>query len=339
MIWAVVVLTVVIVAAVSFFLKGRRNRRNDVYACPDAHSAESFYPESEKCHEINTRAITCSCKDFRKEREQFRHDDPRRLCKHLTKSFADAKSLPEDLILYKEGIERSARGHRGFPADRAKFDELIGGKRVSIMSPKEITEEDPWVDVYCDSKRYGYSPGREAWADDMAPPREEQIIRFLCGRLGKPIPEALLKRLKTFQHVTPDVGERESLESANREPGLYYDVEAVLRTLLPRDGELTIEETRSHVTVAFQGARTWICRLCMRSGTPTHIEFPHGRRYELAGMEDIATYKELLMEAYRENSHGKGKTRPLFPMSETGPSGLSELSAKSGDTPNKFSRN
>lgn len=335
---AVIIAAVVIVAAALYYFIRRQKRQNDFQIYIDPHAEASFYPEIEKCHEINTKAITCSCADFRKEREQFRHDDPRRLCKHLVRSFTDANSLPEDLILYKEGIERSAGGHRGFPTNRTRFDELISGKRISIMIPKEITEEDPWIDVYCDSRRYSYSPGLEKWADETASPREEQIIRFLYERLGKPIPEAILKRIKTLPRIPIEERERD-LKTADKKPEACCDVESVLRTLLPPDGELTLKETKSYVVVAFNGSRKWICRLCVHSKKSKYIEFPDGRRYELNGVEDIGKYKEQLMNAYSESSPRKGNTRLLFPMNDNSPSGFSVSSMKSRDNANYFSRN
>ncbi len=244
MMWAVMIAAVVLAAAGAYYFKGRRNQSKDVQVCVTPCAATSFYPEVKKCHAINTRAITCSCPDFRNEREQFRHDDPRRLCKHLVRSLTEAHSLPEDLILYKEGIERSAEGHRGFPTNRTRFDDLISGKRISIMIPKEMTEEDPWIDVYWDARRYSYSPGMEKWADGTAPSLEEQVISFLYKRLGRPIPETIFKRMRTLPPGPIEEGEGNPHETADREPEVRYDVEAVLRTVLPPDGEITLKENK-----------------------------------------------------------------------------------------------
>jgi hypothetical protein len=341
MMWAFIAAVVAVVAAVCFFyyFSGRRNQSKDVQVCVTPNTAKSFYPEVKKCHAINTRAITCSCPDFRNEREQFRHDDPRRLCKHLVRSFIDAKSLPEDLTLYKEGIEQSAGSHRGFPTNRTRFDERINGERISIMIPREITEEDPWIDVYCDARRYSYSPGRERWADETAPPREEQVIGFLYERLGKPIPEAMIKRIRTLPRVPIEEEERDSRKTADRKPGAWRDVESVLRTLLPPDGELTLRQTKSYVVVAFNGSRKWICRLCVHSKKSKYIEFPGGRRYALNCVEDITQYREQLIDAYGGSSPKKGKERMLFPLSETTPSRYNLPAGESRDNVNNFSRN
>lgn len=334
---AFIIAAVVIVAAALYYFIRRQKRQNDFQIYIDPHAEASFYPEIEKCHEINTKAITCSCTDFRKEREQFRHDDPRRLCKHLVRSFIDANSLPEDLMLYKEGIERSDEGHNGFPTDKKRFDELIGGKRISIMIPKEKSEEGPWIDVYCDAKRHSYSPELEKWAD-TTPPHEEQIVRFLFEKIGKPIPEAILKRIKTLPRI-PLEERGKDLKTADKKPEACYDVESVLRTILPPDGELTLKETRSYLAVTFNGSRKWICRLYVNSKKSKYIEFPDGRRYELSGVEDIAEYKEALLNAYSENSPKKGKARLLFPMNENSPSSYSVTSMESRDNANYFSRN
>ena len=341
MMWAVITVAVVVVAAVFLFyyFSGRRNQHNDFPVCKDPQAGTSFYPEIEKCHAINTKAMTCSCPDFRKEREQFRHDDPRRLCKHLVRSFTEAKSLPEDLIFYKEGIEQSAGAHRGFPTNRTRFDERINGERISIMIPREITGEDPWIDVYCDSGRYSYSPGLERWADETAPPREGQVIRFLYERLGNPIPEAMMKRIRTLPRVPAEEEGRDSRRTADRKPEAWRDVASVLRTLLPPDGELTVKKTKRYVVVAFHGSRTWMCRLCVHSKKSKYIEFPNGKRYALNCVEDIAKYREQLINAYDGSSQKKGKARMLFPLSETTPSGYNLPAGESRDNVNNFSRN
>lgn len=342
MMWAVITAAAVVVVAAVFlfyYFSGLRNQHNDFPVCTAPQTGTSFYPEVEKCHAINTKAMTCSCPDFRKEREQFRHDDPRRLCKHLVRSFTAAKSLPEDLILYKEGIEQSAGAHRGFPTNRTRFDERINDERISIMIPREITAEDPWIDVYCDSGRYSYSPGLERWADETAPPREEQVISFLYERLGKPIPEAMLKRIRTLPRVPVEEKESDSRKTVDRKLEAWCDVESVLRTLLPPDGELTLKQTKSHVVVAFNGARKWICRLYVHSKKSKYIEFPDGRRYELNGVEDIEKYKEQLINAYGGSSPKKGKARMLFPLSETTPSSYNLPAGESRNNVNNFSRN
>ena len=337
MTWAFIIAAVVIVAAIAYYFRGRRNRCNDLQICADPHSETSFYPEIEKCHAINTKSITCSCPDFRHEREQFRHDDPRRLCRHLVRSFIDANSLPEDLILYKEGIERSDQRHSGFPTDRKKFDTLVGGKRISIMTPQETDEADSWIDVYCEAGRYSYSPKLERWADQKAPPDEGDILRFLYEKVGRPLPEVRVDKARSPERssAAKRKGGERTVERTQKE----LSVQSVLRTLLPPDEELTLKDTRRYVAVMFNGSRKWICRLCLHSKKSKYIEFPDGRRYALNCVEDIAKYREQLVNAYSEKSPKKGKARMLFPASETTLSSHNLKSMESSDSATYFSRN
>ncbi len=333
--WAVIIVAVAIVAAVLSYLKRRRKRRNDFEIIIDSDAGTGFYPEIEKCHEINTKTITCSCAEFRKEREQFPRDDPRRLCKHLVRSFSDAHSLPEDLILYKEGVERSAEAHCGFPANKIRFDELVSGKRIGIMIPKEMSEDDPWIDVYCEGKRYRYSLEQEMWADESVPAREEPAIRFLYERLGKPVPETMLRRLRSAPKLPVEEKAR-AARNADKKP---EDTESVLRALLPADGELMLRETKNYVAVTFNGSRKWICRLYFSDGKSKSIEFPDGTRYDLNMVEDIALYKEQLMNAYHEKGPKKRKARLLFPINESTPSSYRAPSVESRSNAHLFSRN
>jgi hypothetical protein len=337
MIWFVLI-AVIVGAAALFYVQKRRKQQSDLSITIDADTETSFYPEIEKCHEINIKAITCSCDDFRKEREQFRHDDPCRLCKHLVKSFIDANSLPEYLMLYKEGIQRSAENHSGFPADRTRFDKSIGAKRVSIMIPKAVHEDDFWIDVYCEAKGYRYSPESDKWADETAPPLEYEIIRFLYEKIGRPLPEARLNLRKPFLPLPIEHKKKEYKPTDDGAKGLQA-IESLLRTLLPPDGELTLRETKNYLVVAFNGSRKWICRIYLNFRKSNHIEFPDGRRYELNGIEDIASYKEELINTYREQSPKKGKARMLFPINEHVPSPYPMTSVERRDTIHLFSRN
>ncbi|MCL5022684.1 MAG: hypothetical protein M1497_04850 [Nitrospirae bacterium] len=192
--WIILIVVGIIAAGVWY---RRLRRRQSIFSVrADAEVEASFYPEIEKCHDISLKTITCSCESFRKERERFRSDDPRRLCKHLVRSFIDVRSLPEDLALYREGIEWYAGDHSGFPADGTKCEGLIAGKRISVIIPGERTGEDAaegdsLIDVYFESRRYRYSPALQRWAEGTPPSCEEQIIRFLYESAGDPLPEDL----------------------------------------------------------------------------------------------------------------------------------------------------
>lgn len=335
--WLVFIAAVAGVTTVLFYLKGRRSQRTDPEVTEDLSSGNSFYPEVEKCHAINSRSITCSCPDFRRDREQFRHDDPRRLCKHLVKSFIDARSLPEELELFRKGIELSAEDHSGFPVDRRKFDRLLSGKKISIMVPKEVTEEDPWIDVYYETGRYRYSPSNVQWADNMAPPGEPDVIRFIHEKIGGAIPESTLNRSLSTSRIQE--GGREKGRAPHRTSEVLKDAEKFLREILPPDGELALKETKSYLAVTFRGSRKWICRLYVYSKKARHIEFPDGRKHEFSEMKDISGYRDQLMKAYGEQRPRTGNSRMLFPAGENSSAVLGQAPAESHDSVRFFSQN
>ena len=333
----VLVTSVFVVAGTLYFFQRRRKRDRDPGVLIDS-SEGSFYPEIEKCHEINARSLTCSCQDFREGREQFRHDDPRRLCKHLVRSFVDAGFLPADLQLFKEGVERSALEHEGFPADRKRFDTLLRGKAFTVMIPGDIAVEGSLIDVYCEAKCYRYSPSLEKWAEEAIPPYEGEMIRFLYEKIGKPVPEA---RLKTRSSSVPAKAEKggEGPGTAEKEAERLCALASVLRTLLPPDGDLALKETRNYIALTFNGSRRWICRLHLNSRREKYMEFPDGKRHSLNSMEDIVRYKAQLLSAYGEKSPRKGKSRTLFPANETMPSPYRPASAGQREDVSSFSRN
>lgn len=336
--WAVIIVVVNILGAAFYYFKIRRKRQNDFERNITSAAEENFYPEIEKCHEINTRSITCSCQDFRKEREQFRHDDPRRLCKHLVRSFIAADSLPEELALYRQGIERSAQAHNGFPADRRRFDKVLGGKKISIMIPNEVTEEDPLIDVYCEGKRYGYSPESGKWADRTAPPHEGQILMLLHEKVGRPVPGARPGDIKTLPDGAIENSEREC-RVAEEEPERFMIIGSFLKSVLPVECELAFKETKSYVAVTINNSRKWICRLRLNSKKSKHIEFPDGTKCEFDVAEDLMKYREQLLTAYSERAGKKAKARMLFQAKENNAS-TPDLSPVEGrDNVSYFSRN
>jgi hypothetical protein len=338
MMWAIAVAAAFIIAGVGFFIKRRGDRHKGACLYIDPQSEASFYPEIEKCHAINTKSITCSCADFRNEREQFRHDDPRRLCKHLVRSFIDADSLPEDLALYKAGIARSDHVHSGFPTDCRKFDIVAGGKKISIMVPREADGVDLWVDVYCEAGLYRYSPRLKRWSDQGAPPDEREVMGFFCEKMGLPRPDmpADDAAIPGRSGAERKPARERTGERMNRDLG---EAESVLRALLPYDEELTLKDTRSYVAVMFNGSRRWVCRLCLRSKKSKYIEFPGGKRYALESVEDIAKYREELLNAYAEKSPKKGKARMLFASNQTALSSHDVKPVERGDSTAYFSRN
>jgi hypothetical protein len=330
--WFVLVVFINIVAVAFYYLSRRRQRRHVPESDIDSNSGANFYPEIEKCHEINTRNITCSCEDFRKEREQFRHDDPRRLCKHLVRSFVDAGSLPEELVLYKRGIERSAEAHNGFPACGKRFDKVLGGKKVSIMIPKEVCEKGAVIDVYCEGGRYGYSPESGNWIA-KAPPREGQILMFLHEKLGKPVPGEMEK---LSGGAAEDSGKDRGV--AEEEPERFMIIGSFLKSVLPVE-HIAFKETKNYVAVTINDSRKWICRLHLNSKKSRYIEFPDGTRCEFSVPEDIMKYRERLLTAYGERAAGKAKRRVLFQGKRSDASSLDLLPVESRDDTSFFSRN
>lgn len=336
--WLAFITVVAGIAAVLCYLKGRLSKRTDHEVTDNSSSGNSFYPEIEKCHAINSKSITCSCPDFRKDREGFRHDDPRRLCRHLVKSFIDARSLPEELELFRKGIELSAEDHSGFPVGRRRFDRLVSGKKISIMIPKEITEKDPWIDVYFEGQRYRYSPLNETWADNIAPPGEADVVRFIYEQAGVAIPESILNRIVTASRIQKE-GIKKQEPAQYRRSGVLKDADRLLREILPPDRELALKETKNYLAVTFRGSRKWICRLYLYSKKARYIELPDGRRYEFSEVKDISGYMDQLLNAYGEQKSRTGNTRMLFPMGENSPTTPGQMPTKSHDSVRFFSKN
>ncbi len=339
MVWFVLIAVAGAAAGVLRSLLKRQSRNRDSGLSVDSPAQGGFYPEIEKCHEINTRSITCSCTDFRKEREQFRHDDPRRLCKHLVKSFVDADSLPEDLAFFRQGIQLSAESHSGFPSNRRRFDRICAGRRISLMVPQEITEEEPWIDVYAESGRYRYSPGLGRWAEEKTPPQEGEIIRFVYEKMGQPVPESIRTRMKIPSHGPL---KRKRTEGISAAPGISEELKALdglLRTVLPPGKEIAYRETLSYVAATLDGPRKWLCRIYVRSGRSRRIEFCDGTKYEFNSAEDIVKYRGKLLDAYRTRISGKMKTNPLFPMRENALSPHNTTSVEGRDDVQSFSQN
>ncbi len=336
--WSVFIAFANVFGAALYYLRRRKVRQRRSEGPEDSPPKHGFYPEIEKCHEINSRSITCSCQDFRKVREQFRHDDPRRLCKHLVKSFIDASSLPEDLVFFRKGIERCAEGHIGFPADRRRFDRYICGKRLSLMAPGEMTEEYRWVDVYYGDGLYSYSPKGGAWANDAAPPDEEEVIRFMCEKLGDPIPAQVSNRPDPPARAQT-AGGKDRRKAAVSEPEALQDMEEVFKSILPPEAGLSLKETKSYIAVTLGGTRKWICRLYLNSGKRRHIGFPDGRKYALGDTGDIMKFRGQLLAAYRERTREKTKVDTLFSMREDSASAPDVVPAESRDNMRFFSHN
>ncbi len=316
----------------------RQKLRKDPGLIVDSSEQGDFYPEIEKCHEINTRSITCSCPDFRKEREQFHHDDPRRLCKHLVKSFVDADSLPEYLAFFRQGIQRSAESHNGFPSNRRRFDGILAGKRISLMVPQEVAEEEPWIDVYAESGLYRYAPGLGRWAEENPPPKELEIIRFVYEKTGQPMPESMLSRVEIPFSRSVEKGKTEGTVTRSISEELKV-LDRLLRTVLPPDEEIAYRETKSYVAATLGGPRRWLCRLYLLPRRSKRIEFCDGTRYEFEAAEDIVKYRGKLLYAYRTRVSGKMKTNPLFPIRENALSPLNTTPVEERDGVQFFSRN
>jgi hypothetical protein len=204
-----IILIVIIIVLAVYYFKRQSTQRSPVNV--EAKRTDvltekmNSFSEPDKSYEVNATLITCTCPNFREDRQQFSSNDPRRLCKHLVKHFLKNNSLPPNLYFYKDGIEWCAQYNRGFPFDKNKFDDVIGDKRISIMTPKMITEDDYWVDVYYDGKRYGYTLAFEKWSYETPPPYEEKIVRLLYKQIGDSIPEPLpLNSIKTLSSTQID---------------------------------------------------------------------------------------------------------------------------------------
>lgn len=156
-----------------------------------ADSVKVLSRASGKTYYVRPEQLSCNCPDWQKRRQQFKQDDPRRLCKHLVQYYIGQNKLPKSLSLYQEALEWFYKKGWKIPADKeiTKFSTPQGD--VAYFKDRE---DDIWYSVCFQGKRYGWDKRGNSWAHGT--PTEVQDIVF---RALNNIPENLeSKAIKTI---------------------------------------------------------------------------------------------------------------------------------------------
>lgn len=135
---------------------------------------------------------TCTCPDWQETRENFKFNDPRRLCKHIIKEL-DINNLPYSIAKFKEYIKFYQEKEWGFKTD---FDEIIELSNFTLLGNID------WIDVF-DENGIRYGVKKEIfsdiiyWAKQLKPENYEIIEQYLMKE-SKKIPLPLQKEEHLF---------------------------------------------------------------------------------------------------------------------------------------------
>lgn len=133
-------------------------------------------------YDTDTKAKTCSCKDWNDTRKQYGLYDPRRLCKHLIHELSKS-DIQQHYPYYQQKIAFYKSKERGFKRD---FDEIIDLSKFGLMV--FVTE---WCDVFdVEGNRYGFKfdweTGNKIWAKGNAPKGYQEVEKIFQDRFVQP---------------------------------------------------------------------------------------------------------------------------------------------------------
>jgi hypothetical protein len=133
-------------------------------------------------NEYNTDIVklTCSCQDWKETRQQYKLNDPRRLCKHIINKL-NINNLPIEISKFKESIEFYQKKEWGFKRD---FDEIIELDTFTLLGDID------WIDVFDENDiRYGVKKEPFSkdiyWANNQKPKNFSIIENFLIKESEK----------------------------------------------------------------------------------------------------------------------------------------------------------
>ena len=137
------------------------------------------HSDKNKEYHLNLTLLTCTCPDWQAIRVNAPEGHPSRLCKHLVEQFSRKPvAVPAHLQPYLAIIRERGRDYRGFPAQREGYFVEYGefkGKPCII----EASENSPWVNVYYDGTRYGYSMEEKRWARGDEPKSASSWVKMI----------------------------------------------------------------------------------------------------------------------------------------------------------------
>lgn len=116
---------------------------------------------------------TCTCLDWQETRQEFKQNDPRRLCKHII-NILDTNNLSNELKYFKESLTYYQENQKGFVKD---FDEVM---YILEADCKILYTKNDWINVYDkNGNRYGFLPysydAGFKWAENKKPKKFQEI--------------------------------------------------------------------------------------------------------------------------------------------------------------------
>jgi hypothetical protein len=116
---------------------------------------------------------TCTCLDWKETRQEFKLNDPRRLCKHIINKL-NINNLSKELMYFKESLEFYKSKEYGFYTD---FNEVI---YISQVDCKILYKNCDWMNIFDkNGNKYGFlvygNDGCFKWANNKKPNLFEEI--------------------------------------------------------------------------------------------------------------------------------------------------------------------
>jgi len=133
-------------------------------------------------YNTNILKLTCSCPDWKETRQQYKFNDPRRLCKHIINKL-DINNLPVEISKFRESIEFYQKKEWGFKRD---FNKIIELGTFTLLGDID------WIDVY-DKNGIRYGVKKEPfsknvyWANNQKP-KNFSILEDFLVKTSKKIP-------------------------------------------------------------------------------------------------------------------------------------------------------
>ena len=124
-------------------------------------------------YNTNLENQTCTCLDWKETRQEFKLNDPRRLCKHIINKL-DINNLPTELKYFIESLEYYQKNQKSFTKD---FDNV---KYILEVDCKILYRKDDWINVYDkNGNKYGFLPysydAGFKWAENKKPKKFQEI--------------------------------------------------------------------------------------------------------------------------------------------------------------------
>lgn len=159
---------------------------------------------------VNMTRIECSCPDFYKRRRLFPSADPRRLCKHLIRTYLREGAPDHDFDLYLIFFQLFCESS-GFPLGYRRVLTDSDGYRFEIVA----WEDAHWFNVITTHPGFhevgdvfGYSPYEFRWASGEEAPDARDVEATINAMVGQKLPEPLEAEVEVYRRVAPENAHR-----------------------------------------------------------------------------------------------------------------------------------